>query len=209
MGYGCMAKTLVLLCMIVGVFATVVGCAPRHDSESSVSPTPSVTATTSVPTATHTQQTLRPTLNTTTAAVTTGTTSAEPIPALVLLSVKEQGEWVMVETSYGAFRYPTAFADILAPEVVCYDNVAQIQFIAQIAEQSLVAYTLHYRAATGIRCGTLRLPNTTEEIAVSVEFAEVDHIPADWQDTFYAVQETFNDVVSSMAEDSRFVREEI
>lgn len=136
------------------------------------------------------------------------TTYVEP-PALELLSVSERGEWMLVETTYGFFRYPTAFSDFLAPEVIDQGTSARLQFIAQIAEQSLVVYTIHYNEVTGNRCGTLKLSADTKEIPVYVSFSEAnDAIPADWLDTFYAVQETFNDVLSSMAEDSRFVREE-
>ncbi len=127
-------------------------------------------------------------------------------PTLQLLSIEERGEWMLVETTYGFFRYPIAFADLLAPEVIDQGSSARVQFVAQMAEESLVIYTLHYNEAVGKHCGTLQLSPDTEKVPVYVEFAEEsDAIPSDWIDTFYALQETFNDVLLSMAEDSRFV----
>lgn len=130
-------------------------------------------------------------------------------PSLKLLSIAERGEWMVVETSYGFFRYPTAFADILAPEVIDQGTSSQLQFIAQIADRSLVLYSMHYNEERGARCGTLRLSDTVADMPVYVEFAEPPQgVSDDWLNTFYAVQETFNDVLDSMAEDSRFTREE-
>jgi len=134
--------------------------------------------------------------------------SAEQVVPLKLLSIAEHGEWMVAETNYGSFRYPAAFADILAPEVIAHATSSELQFIAQIADQSLVAYSIRYNERIGDRCGTLRLSDAVEDIPVYVEFAEPTGIPDDWLDTFYAVQETFNDVLDSMAQDSRFTREE-
>lgn len=128
-----------------------------------------------------------------------------PAPALQLLSVETAEEWVEVKTTYGDFHYPAAFADILAVEAATIDGVARLDFIAQLAEQSVVIYTIYYDKASGNRCGTLKLSDTTDEMMVYVTFAvDLDAIPSDWHETFYAVQETFNDVLLSMAEDTRF-----
>lgn len=141
------------------------------------------------------------------------TTTTEPtgsfLPTLEMVSVAERGEWVEVETTFGSFRYPAAFADFFGVEAVDQGESARLQFDAQLAGKNVTVYTIHYNKAVGLRCGTLKLSDTAAEIAVYAEFAEkTDDIPADWLKTFYAVQETFNDVLLSMAEDGRFTMRE-
>ena len=144
-----------------------------------------------------------------TTVVTTTVTAqtADGLPVLEILSAKEDGEWVTVDSTFGSFRYPTAFSDVLRVEAVEQGESASLRFVARIAAKDVTVYTLHYGKATGIRCGTLRLSNTAEEIAVYADLAEKPAgVPDDWASTFYAAQETFNDVLSSMTEDSRFTR---
>lgn len=126
-----------------------------------------------------------------------------------ILSITENDEWVEAKTTLGAFRYPTALADVLRVEAVSQGDTAALRFVARLAERDITVYTIHYNKAAGIRCGTFKPSDTAEELAVYADLAEApDDVDADWTATFYAAQETFNDVLSSMAEDSRFTRQE-
>ncbi len=145
----------------------------------------------------------------TTTAVTTADRTNTSLPVPEVLSATENGEWVEIETTVGAFHYPTALADILRVEAVSHGDAAALQFVARLDERDVTVYTIHYNKAVGIRCGTWKMSDTAEEIAVYADLTETtDGISADWLGTFYAAQETFNDVLSSMAEDSRFTRQE-
>ncbi|MBE6768068.1 MAG: hypothetical protein E7549_04060 [Ruminococcaceae bacterium] len=141
--------------------------------------------------------------------VTTTTTEAQGPPALEILSATEAGEWVAVATTFGRFRYPVAMADLLRAEAVSEGTTAALRFVARLDGRDVTIYTIHYNKAVGIPCGTLVLSDTADEIAVYADLAEKpDDLSEEWVGTFYAAQETFNDVLSSMAEDSRFTRRE-
>jgi len=71
-------------------------------------------------------------------------------------------------------------------------------------EVRVPVFSINYNFDEGFRCGTLKLEDA-EEIPVTVVF---DEFPPDmaeeWQTAFFAAQETFNDVLFSMAENSNF-----
>ena len=133
-------------------------------------------------------------------------------PKLEVLSDKEDSNWVQVETTYGTFRYPAAFSDIIKVNTVTEKESAQLQVMLLTGEVELAVYTLYYNYEgndAAIPCGKLKLTDESEEMTVSVVFENApESLSADWLSTFYAVQETFNNVIVSMAEDSRFVAAE-
>ena len=126
-------------------------------------------------------------------------------PELQILSTTESNSWVTVETTYGTFRYPFAFSDLITVKADSNDSSASLQFTADVDGEMTVIYTIYYNEENGHPCGTLKLAEDEDPIIVSVVFAE---LPADMPEaskpTFFATQETFNDVLTSMKEDSRF-----
>jgi len=129
-------------------------------------------------------------------------------PKLEVVNSAEESAWVNVETTYGTFRYPAAFSDIVKVEGVTGEASAELKVLLVTDEGDLPVYTLYYNNeenSTAIPCGKLKLDSETEEMLISVVFENApEDLSADWQSTFYAVQETFNDVIFSMEEDSRF-----
>ncbi len=121
---------------------------------------------------------------------------------LSILSISENGEWITVKTSYITLRYPFAFSDIIEVEAFNEGTVSQLRFYSKMDGKRILNYIVHFNDNEGLPCGTLKLK---QEIPVSVEFKEAPKkLSKDWLSTFYAVQETFNDVLKSMEENIKF-----
>ena len=119
-------------------------------------------------------------------------------------SIEEVGEFVVVTTSYGVFKYPYAFSDLIAIEALETGSSAQLQFFVRMEDEKNPIYTIYYNSGEGSLCGNLEL-SEDEKLSVWVVFADMpEGLSDDWQQTFYAVKETFNDVLFSMAEDPKF-----
>ena len=123
---------------------------------------------------------------------------------LQILSTVEEDESIVVETTYGKFGYPKAFMDVMAVETAVVSGDECLKFISYLDGIPADVYTIYFDSNNGSICGHQVLPGD-KKVNVSVVFADApDQISDDWKTTFYAVQETFNDVIVSMAEDSRF-----
>ncbi len=122
---------------------------------------------------------------------------------LSIISTTESGDWVTVKTSFISLRYPFAFSDIIAVEAYNEGLASQLRFYANIDGKKTLNYVIYFNSNEGIPCGTLKLQG---EIPVSVEFEKAPKkLSEDWLNTFYAVQETFNDVLKSMENNKSFV----
>ena len=120
-------------------------------------------------------------------------------------STNEEGEWVVVKTTYGSFKYPFAFSDLIVIEAADLERSAQLRFFMKMDDNNVPIYTIHYNSGEGSLCGTLKLSDGAESIPVTVVLADKpEDLSEDWRLTFYATQETFNDVLFSMAEDKNF-----
>lgn len=132
-------------------------------------------------------------------------TPAEERTEFKIESVTEQGESVSVTTTYGTFAYPFAFSDLIVIEAVDLETTAQLKFFLDMDGVNVPIYTVCYNSEEGSLCGHLTLPDKEEAIPVSVILGEIpEDISEDWKLTFYATQETFNEVLFSMAEDVNF-----
>ncbi len=121
---------------------------------------------------------------------------------LSVMSVTESGEWMIVKTSYITLRYPFAFSDIIDVEAYNDESVSQLRFYSNLDGKKILNYVIYFNSDEGIPCGTIKLNG---EIPVSVELKDVPRkLSKDWASTYYAVQETFNDVLKSMKENSNF-----
>lgn len=152
-------------------------------------------------------QTTQGTQNTTTTVKPPETDAPEvpPIKELTVLSVEEQGDAVLVNTSYCTLRYPYAFSDLIGVEAVTEKDRAALKFTANISGAIVELYTLRFDHADGIPVGTLTVDGEDSSFTVTVVFAEAaQSLSQESLTTFYAVQETFNDVVVSLAENAGF-----
>lgn len=137
---------------------------------------------------------------------TTAATEAYVQQELVVESLEDQGDVVVVTTSFGQVKYPFAFADLIQVKAVNAEDVASLQFTVLISGDEYLLYALHFGGSEGIALGTLEIAGEAEPRAVYAEFFPADESAlGDGISTFHAVQETFNDVVASLNEVPGFV----
>ena len=136
----------------------------------------------------------------------------DEVSELKVLSSIEDDKWIIVDTTYCKFRYPQAYSDVLTVEPANEGNSPRLRFVMQMPDSSAVCYTLIFNdpdSKDGIICGTLKTADGSDEMAVSVVFEELPAgLAEEWEATFYAVQETFNDVLGSMGEYGDFTAAE-
>ena len=127
------------------------------------------------------------------------------VPELRILSSIESGSNVVVDTTYGTFKYPLAFSDLIKFEAVNGESSSQLEFFVHISGKDVPVYSIYYNEGKGDRFGKLSLGGEYTDIWVSIAFADPDDsVKSEWTNTFYAVQETFNTVLSSMEENDGF-----
>ena len=128
----------------------------------------------------------------------------EDTDKLIIMSIEEEGEWVILTSSYGKMRYPFAFSDVIKTEAVNYGEYSQLKFSADVSEKTVPIYTLNFNHDSGIPAGELILPVSGEKIGVSAEFFEPEGLSEEEQSVFYAAAETFNDILDSFDENENF-----
>lgn len=140
---------------------------------------------------------------TTAGSVPTTTAAAEPkMKELLVESVTEEGAAVFVKTTYGMVQYPYAFSDLISVEAATFEDYAVLDFCATLEDTAVKLYTLMFNTGEGIPVGTLLVDGET--FVVTAQFHDAIGIGNDSMVTFYAVQETFNDVVNSLSENEGF-----
>lgn len=137
------------------------------------------------------------------------TTAVTEAPAvvqeLVVESVEDQGESVVVTTSFCTVKYPFAFADLIQVKAVNEPDVASLAFSARIAETDHPLFALHFGKAEGISIGILEVTGEAGPRAVHAEFYPADEAAlGNHVSTFLAAQEIFNDVVASLNDNQGF-----
>lgn len=127
------------------------------------------------------------------------TTGAPLVDELVIHSTREEGEWVWVSTSYGDFRYPYAFAELVAVEAKTEADRVALLFSACINGKNEPAYTLWIHKGVGTPAGLLAVQD--RQVMTYVQFHSPDSsLGAEDMVAFYAAQETLNDVLQSMVD---------
>lgn len=133
------------------------------------------------------------------------TTQVEPIEELIIHSIEEQENTVDVSTSYGVFKYPFAFSDIIRTEAIELKDGTALEFTAMIAGESYNLYTICFGSEEGIPVGKIKIGEKKQSYNVGVIFYDLDEkLDEQYHSTFYAALETFNDVVDSMEENENF-----
>ncbi len=121
---------------------------------------------------------------------------------LLVESVEEQEDIVLVNTTYVTVKYPYAFSDIMSVEAQTFEDYAVLEFGAIIHDTTHKVYTLFFNGEEGMPVGTLQLDGET--YVVTAQFHDVSGMNEDSMITYYAAQETFNDVVNSLSENEGF-----
>lgn len=130
---------------------------------------------------------------------------APEFPELTLLEVTEQGDTVLVSTTYGQFEYPVAFCDLLVIREDNDSSCAQLDFFALIGEREAKLFTVFFGKEEGAPVGTLKLADWEEELSVTAVFYDdTEGMDENSQFTYYAVKETFNDIVQSLEKNAGF-----
>lgn len=136
--------------------------------------------------------------------------TVEKIKELTIVSSEESEDFVIVETSYVTLKYPRSFSDLIGIEALNHGAYSELRFFADIRGNRAELYSLFFEHSAGHTVGTLVLDETDRELSVTVDFYEPgDNLIPDDHITFYASQETANDVIVSLEENDNFIGEYI
>lgn len=136
-----------------------------------------------------------------------GNTQVALVPGMmeeiVVYAVDEREDAMYVTTSYIDFTYPYAFSDLLVIEPINQENFVGLQFSLFMGKKEPV-YTLWINRDQGMFAGVLKQGNKKYRVTIEMynprEDLDETQVP-----TFYAVQETLNDVLQSMGASGDFV----
>lgn len=139
------------------------------------------------------------------ASVQSANPERKPLPELTVGEITRDAERMVVDTSYMDLAFPYAFSDLITVQAVNQEKVTGLIFRAKIAGEDRDIYTIWFNGAEGQDIGTYDPKDGDVPVVVRVVFAEP---VADWKNddrvTFFATQETFNDVLAAMKGDERF-----
>lgn len=128
-----------------------------------------------------------------------------PLKELTVEALTRDGKSMVVRTSYMNVEFPYAFSDLIQVEAINESNRTALTFSARINGADRKLYTIWFNASVGQPVGKYDLQNDQPPVAVSVEFFQPDgKLSEDDRKTFFATQETVNEVLSSMEKDTCF-----
>lgn len=141
-----------------------------------------------------------------TQAVTAAAAATEPQPAVLTVdSIKEQGDTVVVSTSYCQLKYPFAFADLIEVEAVNEQDRAELIFSVKLDLSAYKLFSVTFGGSEGILLGTMDIPGADAPVEVYAALYQLDDALGDnFASTFNAAQESFNDVALSLTENEGF-----
>lgn len=117
------------------------------------------------------------------------------------LTVEQEGQMMVITTSYCVLKYPFAFSDVIR---VTAENQAALLFCAWLNNTEYPMFSIVFDGNGGIPVGTLKLDDGTV-VSVTAQLFEADEaMEPDMLKSFYAVQETINDIIQSLAENEHF-----
>ena len=132
-----------------------------------------------------------------------GNQSVAEIQKLEITSSVQDGDRMLVSTTYGTVYYSAAFSDMIYVEAGNHGNYTQLDFKVVINGETKPIYSLLFERNSGIPVGTLTVNGNRYMVTAVIHspegVGEADRL------SFYAAQETFNDVMNSLAENSGFV----
>lgn len=131
-------------------------------------------------------------------------TQAPSMKLLTVESTQQQGQTVVVTTSYCVVQYPFAFSDLIVITAVNQEDMAELNFGARLNGAEYPLFTVSF-GGEGIPLGTLTLEGALPQVPVSVQIHEIDpNLDEEYTSSFFAAQEIINDVLASLAENGNF-----
>lgn len=127
------------------------------------------------------------------------------MPELEIISVEDGDPNVNLKTNYCELHYPSMYYDLLKTDVYFGDGTGCIIFSANLGSYYATVYNIIFNGEDGRTVGTLQLEGIDEPIRVSVAFYEPSNtVLGEALESFYAAQETFNDIISALRENENF-----
>lgn len=120
------------------------------------------------------------------------------------LTVEQEGQMMVITTSYCVLKYPFAFSDVIRVTAENQADQAALLFCAWLNNTEYPMFSIVFDGNGGILVGTLKLDDGTV-VSVTAQLFEADEaMEPDMLKSFYAVQETINDIIQSLAENEHF-----
>lgn len=138
---------------------------------------------------------------------TSSTTQTLPSDALVIESVIERGEEVVVTTNYCTVTFPYAFSDLVKVEAVNTKDKIALQFFALIDGVDHKLYELNFGGEGTMKIGYLHFAQRMVNVYGTV-YTPDSSLTGDNRLAFIAAQETFNEVAFSLTENEHFTPEQ-
>lgn len=116
----------------------------------------------------------------------------------MLLSMEEEEEWIVVNTEYGTIRYPFAYEDMIRIKPVKEAAYGAMEFYAQLPSGTYPIYTIWFGKEQGSPLGMIANKDGTYVDAFLEIFEPAKKLKDSDLTSFYAAQETVNDVLGSL-----------
>ena len=101
---------------------------------------------------------------------------------------------MLIQTAYGEIAYPYAFSDVIKVNTKKINAVTEYIFVLVTDDFSEELYTVSFGEGKGVLIG-----KTSENVEVYMEaYLTEKPLSEDTETTFYAAQETINDVIASI-----------
>ena len=124
---------------------------------------------------------------------------------LILESVAQEEDRMVVTTSYGRLYFPFAFSDVIRVCTAEQTEPETLLFSAYLEETEYPLFSIVFGSAEGIPVGTLTPEDGTALSVTAHIFSADEGMEPGMQQTFYAAQESVNDVIGSLADIEGFV----
>lgn len=128
-----------------------------------------------------------------------------PLKELTVGESTRRGETTVVDTSYLTVEYPYAFSDLIRVKAINQEEQTALSFCGFINGEEQELYTLWFNGSDGQTVGSFDLEDGKKPVVVTLAFYTPSaQLQGDDRTTFFAVQETVNDVIASMKKDPQF-----
>ena len=122
-----------------------------------------------------------------------------PLKELTVGEENRRGETMVVDTSYLPVEFPYAFSDLIRIHPINQDHQTALSFCALIAGEEQELFTIWFNGKDGQMVGTFDLKDGKKPVPVTLVFYSPDaSLQGDDRVTFFATQETVNDVLNAM-----------
>ena len=126
------------------------------------------------------------------------------VEQLTVLSIKDQDDNVLVTTNYCAIKYPYSMSDLVQVETVNEDDRATLRFYTTLNGTKMPLYELIFGGREEMQVGSITVGQYTLPVFVVIHEA-MPGLDDSSRIGFIAAQETINDVMVSLKENTNFV----